>query len=196
MVSSLVRNLVILLFASLATACSMQGMIEAMTSEEDRAFAQSFVDNIQAGDSAALQEMVDPELWKESAGQLEQAATLFPDGDSETQIIAYSMNSDGLGEFARTEREFTLVTTDQTHWTTTRLKTFQEGSDPLIISWNVDGSSERPADMEMMENVGTVFMWAGIIALLIFVGIIVLIVWLVRRSRRNANNNGRDAGIS
>lgn len=196
MVSSQVRNLVILLFASLVTACSMQGMIETMTSEEDRAFAQSFIDNIQAGDSATLQEMVDPDLWKESAGQLQQAAALFPEGDSETQIIAYSMNSDGLGEFARTEREFTLVTTDQTHWTTTRIKTFQEGGDPVIISWNVDGSSERPADMEMMENVGTVFMWAGIIALLIFVGIIVLIVWLVRRSRRKANTNGGNAGIS
>ena len=103
------------------------------------------------------------------------------------------MNSDGLGDGARTEKVFKLVTTDDTHWTTTRFTTFQEGGDPVITQWSVEGSSEPPADLEVMQNVGAVFMWVGITLLLILVGIVVLIVWLVRRSRRK--DEGR-AGIS
>lgn len=190
---SIVRYLMAVMALGVLTACSMDSMIETMTSEEDRAMAREFVDNIRTGDSAGIEPMVDPEVWRNSAQQFEQAAGLFPDGEVETRIIAYSMNSDGLGEGARTEKEFTLVTTNEQHWTTTHFSTVQQGGDPVIVSWNVDGSSEPPADLEVMETVGSVFMWAGIVALVIFVGIIVLIVWLVRRSRRK--NEGR-AGIS
>ncbi|MEM8697409.1 MAG: hypothetical protein AAGE05_15415 [Pseudomonadota bacterium] len=185
--------MIALLGMALLTACSMQGMIETMTSDEDQAMAQQFVDNIRDRDGAALEAMVDPDLWKISAEQFEQAADFFPSGTGETRIISYSMNSDGLGEGARVEKDFTLVTTDETHWTTTRFSTFQEGGDPVIVAWNVEGSNEPPADLEVMETVGTVFMWAGIIALLLFVGVVVLIVWLVRRSKRK--DTGR-AGIS
>ncbi|MGP1353045.1 MAG: hypothetical protein ACTS1Z_06955 [Parasphingopyxis sp.] len=190
---SFIRYVMALLALGALAACSMDSMIETMTSEEDRAMAQEFVDNIRTGDTAAIESMVDPDVWRNSAGQFEQAADLFPDGEVETRIISYSMNSDGLGEGARTEKEFTLVTTNDAHWTTTRFSTLQRGGDPVITSWSVDGSSEPPADLEVMETVGSVFMWAGIIALVIFVGIVVLIVWLVRRSRRK---NQERAGIS
>ncbi len=190
---SIIRYLMALLALGALTACSMDNMIETMTSEEDRAMAQEFVDNIRTGNSADIEPMVDPEVWRNSAGQFDQAADLFPRGDVETRIIAYSMNSDGLGEGARTEKDFTLVTTDDQHWTTTRFSTLQEGGDPVIVSWSVDGSSEPPADLEVMETVGSVFMWAGIIALVFFVGIVVLIIWLVRRSRRKSQER---AGIS
>jgi hypothetical protein len=190
MALSLVRNTTILLFAGLLAACSMQGLIETMTSEEDRAMVQDFVDNIQARDSDALQAMVDPDIWKESSGQLDAAADVFPTGESQTQIIAYSVHTSDLGANARTEKEFTLVTTDETHWTTTTISTFQSGGDPAITAWNVEGSSERPADLETMETVGRVFMWMGIFGLLFLVGIVVLIVFLVRRSSRKKNNAG------
>ncbi|QLC23818.1 hypothetical protein HFP57_01395 [Parasphingopyxis algicola] len=190
---SIIRTTIVLLAASLLAACSMQGMIETMTSEEDRAMAQEFVDNIRNRNDAGIEAMVDPDLWKSSADQFAQAAELFPDGESETKIIAYSMNSNGLGENARTVKDFTLVTTDERHWTTTRFSTFQQGGDPVITSWNVEGSGEPPADLEVMETVGNVFMWAGIVALLIFAGIVALIVWLVRRSKRKDRER---AGIS
>lgn len=181
---SIARTAVILLFAGLFAACSMQGMIETMTSEEDRAMVQDFVDNIQAGDSAALEAMVDPEIWKESAGQWEQAASMFPEGESETRIIAYSMRSNSLDEGARTEKEFTLITTDETLWTTTTIATLQDGGPQRIISWNVESSREPPAELETMETVGKVLMWVGVFALIFVVGIVVLIVVLVRRSNR------------
>lgn len=190
---SLVRNLLLLIAATALSACSMQGMIETMTSEEDRAMAQQFVDAIRTRDSAELEAMVDPEVWRNSAGQFEEAAGLFPSGTVETQITAYSMNSSGLGDGARTDKEFTLVTTNDEHWTTTRFRTFQEGGAPIIVAWSVDGSSEPPAELEAMEAVGTVFLWAGIVALLLLVGLIVLIVWLVRRSGRKTEGN---AGVS
>lgn len=190
---SIMRNAIILLFAGLLTACSMQGMIETMTSEEDRAMVQEFVGNIQTRDNAALQAMVDPDIWKESADQFEQAASMFPEGDSETQIIAYSVHTTNLGENARTTKEFTLVTTDEAHWTTTTISTLRDGGPQLITAWNVESTSERPADLEAMETVGQVFMWMGIIALIFFAGIIFLIVFLVRRSNRK---KGERAGIS
>ena len=184
-----------MLLCCLVAACSMEGMINTMTSEEDREMAMEFVEDIRTRDVEGLQEVVDPDLWMQSAPQFEQAATLFPRGDGETQIIGYSMNSDGLGEGARTTKEFTLVTSDDEHWTTTRFSTLEEGgSDPLVVSWNVEGSDEPPPDLEVMENVGQVFMWLGIIALLFLAGLIALIVWLVRRSRRK--DAERNAGIS
>jgi len=66
--------------------------------------------------------------------------------------------------------------------------TLQEGGDPVIIGWHVDNSDEPPAELEIMENMGTVFLWAGIIGLVILIGIVVLVVWLVRRSRRKSAN--------
>ena len=190
---AIVRNTIILLFAALLAACSMQGMIETMTSEEDRAMVQDFVDNIQAGDSAALEAMVDPEIWKDSVGQFEEAATMFPEGESETQIIAYSMHANSLDEGARTEKEFTLVTTDETRWTTTTIATLQDGCPQRIVSWNVESSNEAPMEMETMETMGKVFMWMGIFALIFLGGIIALIVFLVRRSNRKKRER---AGIS
>jgi len=187
---SIVRNAIILLFAGLLAACSMQGMIETMTSDEDRAMVQEFVDNIQARDSAALQAMVDPDIWKGSAGQFDQAAAMFPEGESETQIIAYRVHTSDLGENARTEKEFTLVTTDEASWTTTTISTLRDGGPQLITAWNVENTSERPADLETMETVGKVFMWMGIVALLFFGGIIALVVFLVRRSNRKKRNAG------
>jgi hypothetical protein len=188
-----IKNSIAILFALCLAACSMQGMIETMTSEEDRAMAQQFVADIRSGNSDGLEAVVTPDLWKSSQADFEGAANLFPERPGETNIIAYSMNSDSLGDGARTEKIFTLVTTDDTHWTTTRFTTLQEGGDPLITEWSVEGSSERPADLEAMENVGAVFMWVGITLLLILVGIVVLIVWLVRRSRRKDQER---AGIS
>jgi hypothetical protein len=190
---SIARNAIILLFAGMLAACSMQGMIETMTSEEDREMVQEFVDNIQAGDSAALEAMVDPDIWKESAGQLEGAAAMFPEGESETQIISYSMHTSSLDADARTEKEFTLVTTDETRWTTTTIATLQDGGPQRIVRWNVESSNEPPAGLENLETFGKVFMWAGIVALLVIAGIVVLIVFLVRRANRK---NRERAGIS
>ncbi len=183
-----IRSLTALLALMLATACSMDTMIENMTSEEDRAMTQAFIDHIRARDMAALEAMIDPGLWKESVAPLEQAATMYPEGGGETRIMSYSMNSDGLGDSTRTRKDFILVTTDERLWTTTEIVTLQEGGDPAIIGWHVDNSDEPPAELEIMENMGTVFLWAGIIGLVILIGIVVLVVWLVRRSRRKSAN--------
>lgn len=187
------KNAIVVACALILSACSMQGMIETMTSEEDREMVQQFVDDIRAGNSDGLEAVVDADLWKSSQGEFEQAANLFPSERGETTIIAYSMNSDGFDEGARTEKEFTLVTTDDTHWTTTRISTLQEGGDPVVVEWSVNGSSEPPEDLEVMETVGTVFMWTGIILLVLLAGLVWLIVWLVRRSRRKDEDR---AGIS
>lgn len=185
-----IRSLMAVLALMLATACSLDTMIENMTSEEDRAMTQSFIDHVRARDMAALGAMIDPDIWKESVAPLEEAATLYPEGGGETRIISYSMNSDGFGDGARTRKDFVLVTTDERLWTTTEIVTLQEGGDPMIIGWHVDNANEAPAELEIMENMGTVFLWAGIIGLVFLIGIVILVVWLVRRSRRKSANAG------
>lgn len=181
------------IFAMLfVAACSLEGAIDAMTSEEDRAMALEFVDNIRHRDAEALRAVVDPQLWAQSAGQFEQAAALYPAEEGETRFIGYSVHMDSMDDGARTEKEFTLVTTDERHWTTTRFSTVQAGGAPVVVAWNVEGSDQPPQELEAMETVGTVFMWMGIIGLVVVIGLVVLVVWLVRRSNRKR----RDAGVS
>ncbi|MBC2778165.1 hypothetical protein [Parasphingopyxis marina] len=184
-----------MLFAAMLAACTMEGMIDRMVGEEDQAFVQQFVSDMREGDMEALEAVIDPDIWKESAGEFEQAAASYPEGEGETRIISYSMNSTSLGDNAPTNKEFTLVTTDDSYWTVTRINTYQRGGSPTVTAWSVEGMDEPPAEMEALETVGTVLTVAGI-GLLIFVGIVIwLVVFLVRRSNRKSRER-RNAGIS
>lgn len=180
------RKLLVAGLLGLAAACSLDGAIEAMSSEQDRAMAREFVESIRQRDAAALQAMVDPQLWRRSAAQFEQAAGLFPRRTGETRLIGYRFNAQANGGASRTEKEFTLVTSDEAHWTTTRFTTVQQGgSEPMVVEWHVEGAEEPPVELEAMETVGAVFMWTGIAALVLLAGLVLLVVWLVRRSRRS-----------
>lgn len=82
------------------------------------------------------------------------------------------------------------MTTDEQHWTPTCFTMVQESGDATIISWNVDGSSSGLWILKHWKQAGAVFMGADIIALLFLFGLVVLIVWLGRRSNRKKNNAG------
>lgn len=188
------RNAATMLFAAALAACSMQGMIDRMVSDEDKAFVDDFIEDIRGGDLAGLETVVDPDIWKESADQFAQAASEFPEGEVENQIVSYSFNSQSLGDNAPTNKEFTVVTSGDDHWTITRIGTYQRGGAPTVTSWSVEGTDEPPAELEALDTVGKVFMWAGIIFLAFVAFLIWLIVFLVRRSRRKGRE--RNAGIS
>lgn len=180
------RHLVLLALLMLAGACSMQSAIEKLSSPEDRAFAIRFVDNVRSADEEALKPEFDPELWARSREQLAMARPLFPPGKGSTRLIGYHFATNVTNGASSTRKEFILVTTDQTHWTRTRIVTLAEGGPARVVEWNVNGSREPPPELVVIETweKALPWVWAGLaIALL---GISGLIFWLVRRSRRRA----------
>lgn len=180
------RSLVLLLLLTLAAACSMQAAIEKMSSPEDRAFATRFVDNVRTADEEALKPDFDPELWAKSREQLALARPLFPPGKGSTRLVGYHVSTSLTNGASSTTKEFILVTTDQTHWTRTRIVTFAEGGPARVVEWKVDGFKEPPPELRMYESMERLAPWLQAGALLFLVAGIGLVWWLVRRSRRRA----------
>lgn len=181
------RHLVLLtLLVVLAAACSMQGAIERLSSPEDRAFAMRFVDSVRKGDEEALRPQFDPELWAKSRGQLAEARPLFPAGAGSTRLIGYHIAANVTNGAASTNREYILVTTDQAHWTRTRIVTLAQGGPARVVEWSVNGFGEPPPELRMYESMERLAPWLQAAALILLVGGIALVWWLVRRSRRRA----------
>ena len=170
----------------LLAACSMQGAIERLSSPEDRAFAQRFVDNVRTGNEEALKPEFDAELWGKSREQLATARALFPPGRGETKLIGYQISSNFVNGKSSTTREFTLVTTDRTHWTLTRILTQADDAPARVVQWQINGFKEPPPELVTYENMERFAPWAQAIGIVLLIGGGLLIFWLVRRSRRRA----------
>ncbi|MBC7986967.1 MAG: hypothetical protein H7X93_09935 [Sphingomonadaceae bacterium] len=166
-------------------ACSLQGAIDAMVSDEDREMVEEFIDDIRDGNLEDLREEFDEDIWAQSEPQLEAAAELFPEGDSETRFVAYSVNSNLDDGDRRTTKEFRVLTTDEDTWTITQIDTTAVNGRQRITAWNVEAYDEEPEEVAVLESAGTVMLWFSIIGLAFLIGVVVLIVWLIRRSRRN-----------
>lgn len=196
MLGLMARSIAGLAMAMLA-GCSLQSTIDAMVSDDDRAMVEDFIEDVREGNLDDLRDEVDPDIWEDSEPQLEQAASLYPEREGETRIYSYSVNSNIDGDGRRTTKEFSAVTTDDDHWTITEIETLAIDGRQRITSWNVEGFDEEPADLEAMEQIGNVMLWGSIIGLLFVIGIVVLIIWLVRRSRRSRDlgpRRGADIG--
>ena len=180
------RHLVLLMLLALG-ACSMQAAIDKMSSPEDRAFAIRFVDQVRSGDEEALKPHFDPELWAKSRGQLAQARPLFPPGRGSTRLIGYHIATSVTNGASSTTKDYILVTTDQTHWTRTRVVTLAEGGPARVVEWSVNGFAEPPPELKMYESMERLAPWLQAGALILLVGGIGLVWWLVRRSRRRAS---------
>lgn len=171
----------------LAAACTMEGTINRLTSAEDRAFAQTIVEDIRSGDAARLRSQFDPELWAQSGAQLLNARTLFPAGAGETKLIGFHVSTNVDPNGRRTEKEFTLVTTDGRHWTQTEIRTLAQDGPERVVAWNVEGFDRPPPELatyETMETALPLLQAGGGLLLLALAG---LIFWLVRRSRRQSS---------
>ena len=180
------RHLVLLTLLMLAAACSIQGTIEKLSSPEDRAFAMRFVGHVRDGKAEALEPDFDPELWAKSRDQLPSARSLFPRGRGGTRLIGYHVATNVTNGASSTTKEYILVTTDQAHWTRTRLVTLAQGGPAKVVEWNVAGFGEPPPELKMYESMERLAPWLQAGALLVLIGGIGLVWWLVRRSRRRA----------
>jgi hypothetical protein len=180
------RHLVLLMLLMVAAACSMEAAIEKLSSPEDRAFAMRFVDNVRSANEEALKPEFDAELWAKSREQLPLARPLFPPGRGSTRLIGYHIATNVTNGASSTRKEYILVTTDQTHWTRTRIVTLAENGPARVVEWNVNGFGEPPPELRMYESMERFVPWLQAGALILLVGGIGLVWWLVRRSRRRA----------
>jgi hypothetical protein len=180
------RHLVLLICLTLAAACSMEAAIEKLSSPEDRAFALRFIDNVRTANEKALEREFNPELWAKSGEQLLLARSLFPVGKGTTRLVAYHVATNLTNGASSTRKEYILVTTDQAHWTRTRIVTFAQGGPARVVEWNVNGLDRPPPELQMYEEMGRLAPWFQAGALIILLGGIGLVWWLVRRSRRRA----------
>jgi len=167
-------------------ACSMQSMIEAMSTPEERQFAQDFVSNLRSGNEAWFQERMAGENWEGSKSMFTARRGLFPRERGTTTLTSYSMsvNRDPGGRTVRSV-SYALVTEAGGQWIETRIETFAEDdARPQVTDWSVVPLSGRPPELAFMEasEKAVPWMW-GFAALLL--AIIGGIVWaIVRHSRR------------
>lgn len=179
------RALILLALAFLA-ACTMRSAMDALTSPEDRAFAQAMVDNLRGGNEAWLQQHFRADLWEESQGQLAQARSFYPAAPERTDIVAFSISSNGVGATAQRRKDFTLVTQGGGRWTVTRFETYAQGGADQVVAWRVVPHTTPPAELTMIEtwDAAVPWIWAGLVVVLVLVvGIVVLIVRHNRRKR-------------
>lgn len=184
----LVRRVAILLLVVLAGACSLRGAMNAMTSPEDRAFAQAMVDNLRSGNETWLQQHFHADLWTESGKQLAGVPALYPDVPGTTELVAYSVNSSNIGSAAseRTQ-EFTLVTEGGGRWAVTKFSTLATGGGPpRVMQWSVVPHTTSPPELTMLKAMDRAvpWIWGGALFVIVLVaGIVVLIVRSNRRKR-------------
>lgn len=183
------RRFFVLLFVLLLGACSLRGAMNAMTSEEDRAFAQAMVDNLKSGNEAWLRQHFHPDLWEESGKQLAGVPAMFPAEPGTTELVAYHFESTNLGAAAERTQDFTLVTEGGGRWAVTRFRTFAAGGGPRqVTQWSVVPHTTEPSELAVLKAMDRAvpWIWAGVgFVILLVAGIVVLIVRKNRRRRRD-----------
>jgi len=162
----------------------MRSAIEAMTSPEDRAFAQEMVDRLRSGDDDWLRQRFDPALWEQSGKQLAQVPGLYPDVPGTTELVGYNFSTNSTGGGTERSKEYTLVTHGGGRWTVTTIATFSTGGPDRVVRWSVVPHTSPPPQLTVIETFESAlpWIWGTLVAVLVLVG--GLIFWLVRRSRR------------
>lgn len=180
--------LVVLLFLS---ACSIRTAIDMIATPEDRAYAERMVASLRNGDHAWLEQQFDPDLWKQSAGQLEEAARLYPDVPGTTEMIGFHIWTNTANGVTERTREATMVTHGNGRWTVTAYRTQARDGPDRVTEWRVTPHDNAPPELVMLETMDRMvpWIWAGLLlVLLTAVGIIFLILRSNRRRRESLEN--------
>jgi len=182
------RRFAVLILVIVLGACSLRSAMNAMTSPEDRAFAQAMVDNLKSNNQSWLEQRFDPDLWAQSGKQLGEVPALYPSVPGPTELVSYSVNSNNIGSSsAQRTQEFTLVTEGGGRWAVTSFRTQGTGGAPArVVQWSVVPHTSEPPELAVLKAMDKAvpWIWGGLIfVLLLIVGIIVLIVRHNRRKR-------------
>ena len=174
----------LLLLVLILGACTMRSALDAMTSPEDRAFAQAMVDHLRSGDEAWLRARFRPDLWEQSAKQIGQVPEFFPTAPEATELVAFSTISANRNGATERTKSFILVTHGGGRWTVTSFRTRSVGGPEQVVEWNVVPHSSAPPELELIQGFDAAVPWirGALIAILLLVG--GLIFWLLRRLGR------------
>jgi hypothetical protein len=184
----------LLLTLLLLGACSMRGVVENFTSDQDRAFAGEMVKRLRAADEAWLRRHFAAELWARSSAELASVPARFPSEAGRTELIAVNIAVNSVNGRTERNKEFTLATQGGGRWTVTSFRTYSADGPDKVVQWSVVAHSTRPPEVAMFETWDSAlpWFWGGMAVTLCGIG--GLVFWLVRRSRRRhdpwADRNG------
>ncbi len=165
-------------------ACTMRSAIDAMSSPEDRAFANQMVERLRSGDSEWLRGHFDEALWEESAKQLGQVPAMFPGQAGTTELVGFNVSTNMAGGATERSKEYTLVTEGEGRWTVTTFRTHSNGGPDRVVQWRVVPHNSQPPELAMIRGFDAAIPWVWGALAVIAAMAAALIVWLVRRSRR------------
>jgi hypothetical protein len=185
------RALAAVAAALLIGGCSMETVVNAMTSEEDRRFAQAFVASARAGNEEWLREHSDPRFWDERGKEAESFSGHFPPQQGTTRLVGYQGSSQTVaGEGSTRRQRFVLVTEAGGSLGGQRgVETVARDDGPArIVGWSVAPSSERPAELAAFEASDKLVPWLRAFAAALFLvgGAIVWAFVRYRRRKRDA----------
>lgn len=180
------RGLIALAVLLAAGACSLETAINAMSSEEDRQFAQDVVANLRSGNEQWLAAQWEESAWSQRQGDVKRFGALLRDTPGAAKLAGYQVNSStGSGSGSSRSQAFTLVAEGSGRWVTTRIETLHRNGGPRrIVAWNAAASDVRPPELAMFETSekAVPFLW-GLGALAV-AGLIAIVVGYVRYRRR------------
>lgn len=182
------RRFLLVVLVLFLGACSLRSAMNAMTSPEDRAFAQATVDNLRTNNQAWLERHFHPDLWAESGKRLADVPALYPSVPGPTELVSYSVNSSNVGSpTSERNQEFTMVTAGGGRWAVTRFRTHSVGSaTSQIVQWSVVPHTTEPPELVILTAMDKAvpWIWGGVVfVILVIVGTIVLVVRSNRRRR-------------
>jgi hypothetical protein len=178
----------VLLAYLLLGGCSLETGINALSSAEERRFAQDVVADLRSGNETRLRQSFMPAVWDESRDLILRAPSLYPHEAGSTRLVGYRRNTQAtVGRGTERRQQFVLVTEGASRWTVTVLETHAFGDQPArIAAWRVTPHAERPPELAMFEASERMVPYlraAGVGFLLVLVGILVAFIRYRRRKR-------------
>ena len=166
----------------LLVSCTQRTMIDAMVSDQDRAFALKFVAEMRQGDDVSLEPLFDPSIWPQSVRQVQNVSAHYPRGAARTELVGYHVNHN-LSENNRRTAQYVLMTEDGRRWTRTTIVTVSFGGQPQrVVGWNVIGTNSIPEDYRQFRAMESTLPWIQIGVLLAAFAIIGgALFWYFRR---------------
>jgi hypothetical protein len=183
------RWLLMVIGALAASACSMETAINAMSSAEDRQFAQDFVTNLKAGNEAWLSARMDPQVWAQSEAGLKQVAAFYPPDPSRTTLVGYHVATNSVaGGTSTRQQEFVLVSEGAGRWAVTEIATLADDRPVRVVAWRVVPHSARPPALEFYEasRKAVPYMWGLGLAVIAVLGGTLWAYLRYRRRKREA----------
>jgi hypothetical protein len=174
----------VVMYALAVGACSPSAMIDKMASDGDKKLAFKLTDLICNGDSATLQPLFAPELWEKSGEIFSQAKPYCPEGPGSKRLVGYQWNTNKTTSSSSSAKNMVVVTQSAGKWTTTVFELQSvDGAPERVVSWNINASREKPADLaalDAMDAAVPMIRAIGSVVLLLIAG---GIFWAIRRSR-------------